>query len=142
MLFNFFLNNVVTFRDRRLKGMALLRGLATFFAACSLGVLINLNFADRLLAAGLPWYLAGLSGVAISSFWNYGVNTIVTWRRNRERYCLAPDLVRQRYRPTAKVRELPRTRLPMRRGGAGNFAAEPFPKEGSRHVSLQLIHTT
>jgi dolichol-phosphate mannosyltransferase len=93
MMFNFFLNNVVTFRDRKLKGSALLRGLATFFAACTLGVLINLSFADRLLAAGLPWYLAGLSGVAISSFWNYGVNTIVTWRRNRESYCLSPDLV-------------------------------------------------
>ena len=93
MMFNFFLNNVVTFRDRRLKGWALARGLVTFYAACSVGVLINLSFADRLLAAGLPWYLAGLSGVAISSFWNYGVNAIVTWRRNRERYCLAPDLV-------------------------------------------------
>ncbi len=106
MLFNFFLNNVVTFRDRRLKGSALLRGLATFFAACTLGVLINLSFADRLLAAGLPWYLAGLSGVAISSFWNYGVNTIVTWRRNRERYSFAPDLV-------------PETSIPASSEGAG-----------------------
>lgn len=93
MLFNFFLNNVVTFRDRRLKGWALAQGLVTFFAACTLGLLINLSFADRLLAAGLPWYLAGLSGVTISSFWNYGVNTIVTWRRNRERYRFAADLV-------------------------------------------------
>jgi dolichol-phosphate mannosyltransferase len=81
MMFNFFLNNVVTFRDRRLKGLALLRGMFVFYAACSLGVLINLSFAHRLLAAGLPWYVAGLSGLAISSVWNYGVNTIVTWRR-------------------------------------------------------------
>jgi dolichol-phosphate mannosyltransferase len=86
MLFNFFLNNLVTFRDRRLKGIALLRGMVIFFAACSIGVLINLSFAHRLFAAGLPWYLAGLSGVAISSFWNYGVNTIVTWRRTRSFY--------------------------------------------------------
>jgi dolichol-phosphate mannosyltransferase len=93
MMFNFFLNNVITFRDRRLKGWALARGLVTFSSACTLGVLINVSFADRLLAAGLPWYLAGLSGVVISSFWNYGVNTIVTWRRNRERYCLVADVV-------------------------------------------------
>jgi dolichol-phosphate mannosyltransferase len=99
MLFNFFLNNVVTFRDRRLKGRALARGLVTFFAACTLGVLINLSFADRLLAAGLPWYLAGLSGVVISSFWNYGVNTVVTWRRNRERYCPAPAPVAETCMP-------------------------------------------
>jgi len=84
MMFNFFLNNLVTFRDRRLKGMALLRGLFVFYTACTLGVLINLGFADRLLGAGLPWYVAGTCGVAISSVWNYGVNTIVTWRRTRE----------------------------------------------------------
>ena len=83
MMFNFFLNNLVTFRDRRLKGMALLRGLFVFYSACTLGVLINLSFADRLLYAGLPWYFAGICGVAISSVWNYGVNTIVTWRRAR-----------------------------------------------------------
>ena len=86
MMFNFFLNNLVTFRDRRLKGLALLRGMVIFYAACSMGVLINLSFAHRLYAAGLPWYLAGLSGVTISSFWNYGVNTIVTWRRARGFY--------------------------------------------------------
>jgi len=73
-----------------LKGNALLRGLLIFYAACTLGVLINLSFADRLLAAGLPWYLAGLSGLAISSVWNYGVNTIVTWRRTQESNRSAP----------------------------------------------------
>ena len=92
MMFNFFLNNLVTFRDRRLKGTALLRGMVIFYAACSMGVLINLSFAHRLLSAGLPWYLAGLSGVAISSFWNYGVNTIVTWRRTRGFNESAPDV--------------------------------------------------
>jgi dolichol-phosphate mannosyltransferase len=86
MTFNFFLNNLVTFRDRRLKGIALLRGFIIFCAACTVGVLINLSFARRLLAADLPWYLAGLSGLAISSVWNYGVNTIVTWRRTRGSY--------------------------------------------------------
>jgi dolichol-phosphate mannosyltransferase len=90
MLFNFFLNNLITFRDRRLKGMALLRGIVIFCTACSVGVLINLSFAHRLLSAGLPWYFAGLSGLAISSFWNYGVNAIVTWRRTREFYESAP----------------------------------------------------
>lgn len=83
MMFNFFLNNLITFRDRRLKGMALLRGLLVFYAACTLGVFINLSFAHRLLDAGLPWYLAGLSGLAISSVWNYGVNAVVTWRRTK-----------------------------------------------------------
>ena len=50
----FFVNNLVTFRDRRLKGIALLRGIVVFYAACSLGVLINLSFAHRLFAAACP----------------------------------------------------------------------------------------
>src|ERR1700677_1003632 len=90
MMFNFFLNNLVTFRDRRLKGIALFRGILIFCTACSMGVMINLSFAHRLLSAGLPWYFAGLSGLAISSFWNYGVNTIVTWRRTRGFYESVP----------------------------------------------------
>lgn len=105
MMFNFFLNNLVTFRDRRLKGTALVRGLFVFYAACTLGILINLSFADRLLAAGLPWYVAGISGVAISSVWNYGMNTIVTWRRSRESMGETANLPLQR-------RELYRSTIP------------------------------
>jgi dolichol-phosphate mannosyltransferase len=104
MMFNYFVNNLVTFRDRRLKGMALLRGLAMFYAFCTLGVLINLSFADRLFAAGLPWYVAGLSGVAISSIWNYGVNAVVTWRRNQEPYqtaAAAADAIHPAFPKTA-----------------------------------------
>ena len=82
MTFNFLLNNVVTFRDRRLRGRRLAVGLFTFYAACSLGAVINLSFAQFLFHLGVPWYLAGLTGMAVSSVWNYGVNLILTWRRN------------------------------------------------------------
>jgi dolichol-phosphate mannosyltransferase len=57
-------------------------GLFTFYAACSLGAVINLSFAQFLFHLGVPWYLAGLTGMAVSSVWNYGVNLILTWRRN------------------------------------------------------------
>jgi dolichol-phosphate mannosyltransferase len=83
MTFNFLLNNLVTFRDRRLRGWRLATGLLTFYLACSLGALINISFAEFLLHSHLPWYLAGIGGVAISSVWNYGVNTVLTWRRGR-----------------------------------------------------------
>lgn len=85
MTFNFLLNNTVTFRDRRLKGWRLLRGLAYFNVACSVGAIINVSFAEFLNERGVPWYLAGISGMAISSVWNYGVNTVITWRRSRPR---------------------------------------------------------
>jgi dolichol-phosphate mannosyltransferase len=83
MTFNFLLNNVVTFRDRRLRGWRLATGLLTFYLACSLGALMNVSFAEFLHQQAIPWYVAGISGTAISSVWNYGVNTILTWRRSR-----------------------------------------------------------
>jgi len=85
MTFNFLLNNTVTFRDRQLKGWRLLRGLFYFYVACSVGAIINVSFAEFLNQHEVPWYLAGISGMAISSVWNYGVNTVFTWRRTRPR---------------------------------------------------------
>jgi dolichol-phosphate mannosyltransferase len=81
MTSNFLLNNVATFRNRRLRGLGLLTGLMTFYLACSVGAVVNLVFASWLMRRGMPWVLAGLSGMAISSVWNYGVNTVLTWRR-------------------------------------------------------------
>ncbi|HET9406349.1 MAG TPA: glycosyltransferase family 2 protein [Candidatus Sulfotelmatobacter sp.] len=83
MTFNFLLNNIVTFRDRRLQGWQLAQGLVTFYLACSFGALINVAFAQFLHRSGAPWYVAGLVGTAVSSVWNYGVNTVLTWRRKR-----------------------------------------------------------
>lgn len=83
MILNFLLNNLVTFRDRRLRGMRLITGLLVFVAACSIGALTNISVAQFTLNAGLPWYLAGMLGMGISSVWNYGVNTIFTWRRDQ-----------------------------------------------------------
>ena len=83
MTFNFLLNNVITFRDRRLRGWRIATGLLTFYFACSLGAFINVSFARNLLHAGIPWYISGIAGIAISSVWNYGVNAILTWRRAR-----------------------------------------------------------
>ena len=81
MTFNFLLNNIVTFRDRRLRGAELVQGLLLFYLACSLGALINVSFASMLVRAGIVWYLAGMSGTIISSVWNYWVNAVLTWRR-------------------------------------------------------------
>lgn len=82
MTFNFLVNNITTFRDRRLRGSALLTGLVSYYIACSIGAVTNLSFAKFLLDAGLPWYFAGLVGMAVSSVWNYGVTAIFTWRRD------------------------------------------------------------
>jgi len=78
---NFFLNNLVTHRDRRLRGWSLLPGLVVFFEVCALGALSNFALAKLLYSAGWPWYLAGLIGMAVSSVWNYSVTAALSWRR-------------------------------------------------------------
>jgi dolichol-phosphate mannosyltransferase len=88
MTSNFLLNNVITFRDRRLRSWKLATGLLTFYLACSVGVFINVSLAEHLLQANVPWYLAGIAGMAISSVWNYGANTALTWRRTRAAHAL------------------------------------------------------
>jgi dolichol-phosphate mannosyltransferase len=84
MTSNFLLNNVATFRNERLRGAALIGGLFKFGLACSVGALINVAFASMLMHRGMPWLMAGVFGTAISSVWNYGVNTVFTWRRGME----------------------------------------------------------
>ncbi len=84
MTFNFLVNNVVTFRDRRLRGWRMVRGLLGFYVACSLGALANVSLAKLLNGNGFPLFVAGACGMIISSVWNYGVNTIFTWRRARQ----------------------------------------------------------
>jgi dolichol-phosphate mannosyltransferase len=83
MTVNFLLNNLITYRDRKLKGWGIVRGLISFYLACSVGVYINLRLADSAIAAGWPWYFAGLFGLAIGSIWNYGVTQLFTWRSIR-----------------------------------------------------------
>jgi len=82
---NFWLNNIVTFRERRFRGIRLLRGLAIYYLGCSAGVLINLAVARFTSNAGGPWYVAGAFGLAVSAVWNYWVSSVFTWRRQPSR---------------------------------------------------------
>jgi dolichol-phosphate mannosyltransferase len=83
MTVNFLLNNTITYRDRRLRGWNILRGLLSFYIACSVGVMINLSVAEASRIYGAPWYLAGVFGLAVGSVWNYGVTRMFTWRTAR-----------------------------------------------------------
>lgn len=85
MTSNFFLNNSLTYRDRRLRGGQLGLGLLTFYVACSVGAVLNIRIAQFLKDTGAPWYLAGVSGLAVGAVWNYGVTSFTTWHRMRNR---------------------------------------------------------
>ncbi len=81
MVSNFLLNNQLTYRDRRLKGWRLLRGLVTFGVGCSVGAVANIGIAAQIFGEGQSWWLAGLAGALIGAVWNYAIASTYTWGR-------------------------------------------------------------
>ena len=82
MVFNFFLNNILTYRDRRLRGAReLSRGLASFVAVCAVGAVANVGIASYLFSGrAYVWWLAGLAGILVGAVWNYAMTALLTWR--------------------------------------------------------------
>ena len=84
MTFNFWLNNVLTYRDRRLYGPhALFWGWVSFCSACAVGAFANVAVATLLHDLGMHWYGAALVGVVIASVWNYVLSKRFVWSRYR-----------------------------------------------------------
>jgi dolichol-phosphate mannosyltransferase len=79
---NFLLNNLFTYRDRRLKGWRIVSGLGSFYAVCGIGAAANVGVASS-IAGNHSWWLAGLSGAAVSVVWNYVMSSIFTWSARR-----------------------------------------------------------
>ncbi|MCS0496423.1 glycosyltransferase family 2 protein [Ancylobacter sp. MQZ15Z-1] len=80
MTWNFFLNNSLTYSDRRLKGPALWKGLIGFCLICSLGGIANISVASAIFEFGHQVPIAGLAGALMSSVFNYSVTRIFTWK--------------------------------------------------------------
>jgi dolichol-phosphate mannosyltransferase len=80
MVFNYSVNNVLTYRDMRLRGWRWLRGLATFMLACGLGAVANVGVASYLFEQETGWIVAALAGIAVGAVWNYVVTREYTWR--------------------------------------------------------------
>jgi len=81
MTSNFFLNNLFTYRDQRLRGLKLLRGLLSFYLICAVGAIGNVGIAAYVFAADQQWWIAGIAGAIVGSVWNYAVSSVFTWRR-------------------------------------------------------------
>jgi dolichol-phosphate mannosyltransferase len=81
MTSNFFLNNAVTYRDRRLTGFAAVKGLAMFIVICAVGAVSNIGLASWLYANRPVWWLAGLFGSLVGAVWNFAVSTALVWRK-------------------------------------------------------------
>jgi dolichol-phosphate mannosyltransferase len=80
MVFNFQLNNQITYRDQRLRGPRLWRGLLLFMLVCSIGAVANVGIARVLYQTHTYWTVAGAIGAVIGVVWNYAVSATLVWR--------------------------------------------------------------
>jgi len=84
MTFNFLLNNVLTYRDRRLRGWRLLRGWITFNLACSIGAIANVGVASYLFGARADfWIVSAVAGILVGAVWNYALTQLYTWNARK-----------------------------------------------------------
>jgi dolichol-phosphate mannosyltransferase len=80
MVFNFHFNNEITYRDQRLRGLHLWRGLLLFMLVCSVGAVANIGIANTLYETHTSWSIAGAIGAVIGVVWNYAVSATLVWR--------------------------------------------------------------
>lgn len=78
---NFFLNNQLTYSDRRLRGFSLLKGWISFNLVCAVGGFANVGVADWLFERPIGWIWSAFAGIAVSVVWNYAMSNIFTWRK-------------------------------------------------------------
>ena len=91
MILNYVMNNSFTYRDRRRRGAACWVGMLTFCIACALGGIANVLISGEAFRQGMPWPLAGITGLLFSAVWNYGVTAMITWRRARRSAALRAE---------------------------------------------------
>jgi len=81
MTSNFLLNNFLTYRDQRLKGLRILQGLIVFYLVCSVGLFANVGVAWSVFDNEPIWWLAGAAGALMGVVWNYAMSGLFVWRR-------------------------------------------------------------
>ena len=82
MVWNFLVNNQLTYRDRRLRGWAMLRGLVIFCAVCSVGALANVGVARWIFFSNrTSAWIAGTAGALMGAVFNYAASSVLTWRK-------------------------------------------------------------
>jgi dolichol-phosphate mannosyltransferase len=83
MTTNFLLNNFLTYRDQRLSGWRLIKGLVLFYVVCAVGLMAIVGVAFSVYDQEPIWWLAGAAGALMGVVWNYGISGLLVWRRRQ-----------------------------------------------------------
>ncbi len=79
---NYLVNNILTFRTRRLRGIALLIGLVKFLVVCSLGLIANIGVSTAIYANMREESLgivAVFAGIVVDFIWKYAASSRLVW---------------------------------------------------------------
>jgi dolichol-phosphate mannosyltransferase len=77
---NFLLNNMLTYRDRRLRGWRMVTGFLGFCAIGAVGAITNVGLASWLYSERSVSWVAGAAGAVMGALWNYAMSTLFVWR--------------------------------------------------------------
>jgi dolichol-phosphate mannosyltransferase len=81
MASNFVLNNEITYRAYRYRGLGMFGGFLLFALLCSVGAVANVNIAYWVFRWENVWWVAGIAGAAVGVVWNYAASTTFVWRK-------------------------------------------------------------
>jgi dolichol-phosphate mannosyltransferase len=81
MTSNYLINNEITYRDRRRRGLGMLLGYVKFCGLCSIGLLANVAVATLLHDKVLGQYplVASTGGAVFGALWNYVATSVAVW---------------------------------------------------------------
>jgi dolichol-phosphate mannosyltransferase len=79
MTSNYLVNNEITYRDRRLRGVKLIVGYLRFCALCGVGLIANVAVADLAQRHLHLWWAAGFLGAVFGAVWNYVSTSLAVW---------------------------------------------------------------
>ena len=85
LTFNYLGNNILTYRDMRLRGWGLVKGWISFAVMCGVGAVANVGIASYLFERGVFWILAATCGLMVGAVWNYALTSVYTWKSTRQR---------------------------------------------------------
>ena len=80
MTSNYFLNNSITFNERKLRSLDLIRGLFSFYLICSLGAFSNIAIATYVFGFSSNWLISSFIGACFGAVWNFTLTSIFTWK--------------------------------------------------------------
>ena len=82
MTSNFYINNILTYRDKQLRGFwPLTTGLLSFYMVCGLAAASNIGVASVLFEGHYSLQQSAISGILVGLVWNYTMASTFTWRK-------------------------------------------------------------